>query len=84
MDKANVYPVEAVVKVEDTAAGIWEGQNAGAWTIALYATGSNDYDQLAAAQPDFLVPSIRYVPEVIFYWVEPRLRRRELPGQTLL
>lgn len=84
MDKANIYPVEAVVKVDDTAVGIWEGRNAGAWTIALYATGSNDYNQLAAAQPDFLVPSIRYVPEVIFYQIEPRLRRRELPRQTLL
>ena len=83
MDKANVYPVEAVVKVDDTAAGIWEGRNAGAWTIGLYATGSNDYDQLAAAQPDFLLPSIKYVPEAIFYQIEPRLRRGELPGQTL-
>jgi phosphonoacetaldehyde hydrolase len=84
MDKANVYPVESVVKVDDTAAGIWEGRNAGAWTIALYATGSNDYDQLASAGPDFLVPSIKYVPEIIFYQIEPRLRRGELPGQTLV
>jgi phosphonoacetaldehyde hydrolase len=84
MDKANVYPVEAVVKVDDTAAGIWEGKNAGAWTIALYATGSNDYDQLAAAGPDFLAPSIQYVPQLIFYQIEPRLRRGELPGQTLV
>ena len=83
MDKANVYPVEAVVKVDDTAAGIWEGRNAGAWTIALYATGSNDYDQLAAAAPDFLAPSIKYVAEIIFYQIEPRLRRGELPGKPL-
>lgn len=84
MDKANVYPVEAVVKVDDTAAGMWEGRNAGAWTIGLYATGSNDYDQLAAAQPDFLVPSIKYVPEIIFYQIEPMLRRGIRPGQGLL
>jgi len=83
MDKANIYPVEAVVKVDDTAAGIWEGRNAGAWTVGLYATGSNDYDQLAEAQPDFLLPSIKYIPEVIFFQIEPRLRRGELPGQTL-
>jgi phosphonoacetaldehyde hydrolase len=84
MDKTDVYPVEAVVKVDDTAAGMHEGRNAGAWTIGLYATGSNDYDQLAAANPDFLVPSIRYVPEMIFYQIEPRLRRGELPGQGIL
>jgi len=84
MDKANVFPVEAVVKVDDTAAGIYEGKNAGAWTIGLYATGSNDYNQLAQAKPDFLVPSIKYVPEIIFFQIEPRLRRGELPGQGIL
>ncbi len=84
MNKANVYPVEAVVKVDDTAAGMYEGRNAGAWTVGLYMTGSNDYEQLAKAKPDFLVPSIKYVPEVIFYQIEPRLRRGELPGQGIL
>lgn len=84
MQKTKIYPVEAVVKVDDTAAGMYEGNNAGCWTIGLYATGSNDYDQLAAAKPDFLVPSVKYVPEIIFYEIEPRLRRGERPGQGLL
>jgi phosphonoacetaldehyde hydrolase len=83
MKKANVFPVEAVVKVDDTAAGMYEGSNAGCWTIGVYATGSNTYDQLAQARPDFLVPSVRYVPEVIFIDIEPRLRRGERPGQGL-
>lgn len=80
MDKANVYPVEAVVKVDDTAAGIYEGRNAGAWTIGIYGTGSSSYDELDLAKPDFLIPSIKYVPELIFCQIEPRLRRGELPG----
>jgi phosphonoacetaldehyde hydrolase len=83
MRKADVYPVEAVVKVDDTAAGMLEGGNAGCWTIGVYATGSNTYDQLAQARPDFLVPSVRYVPEVVFCQIEPRLRRGERPGQGL-
>lgn len=80
MDKANVYPAEAVVKADDVAAGIHEGRNAGAWTAALYATGDNDYDRLAAAEPDYLVPGVRYLPSLIFNEIEPRLRRGELPG----
>jgi phosphonoacetaldehyde hydrolase len=83
MDKANIYPVESVVKIDDTGAGIYEGRNAGAWTIGVYATGSNEYEELARSEPDFLVPSLRYVPEIIFYQIEPRLRRGELPGQTV-
>jgi len=84
MDKANVYPVEAVVKIDDTVAGMYEGRNAGAWTIGIYNTGSDDYDQLAKAKPDFLVPSINYVAEIIFNQIEPRLRRGKLPGQGVL
>lgn len=83
MKKTGIYPVEAVVKVDDTAAGMWEGRNAGVWTIGLYATGSNTYDQLAVAKPDYLVPSVKYVPDIIFYEIEPRLRRGERPGQGL-
>lgn len=83
MDKANVYPPEAVVKADDVAAGIHEGRNAGAWTVGLYATGDNDYDRLAAAAPDFLVPAVRQLPSIVFGQIEPRLRRGELPGQEL-
>lgn len=79
-----VFPIEAVVKVDDTAAGMYCGNNAGCWTIGLYASGSNNYDQLAAAKPDFLVPTIKYVPDIIFGQIEPRLRRGERPGQGLI
>ncbi|MEG0663049.1 MAG: HAD hydrolase-like protein, partial [Anaerovoracaceae bacterium] len=77
-------PCEAVVKIDDTAAGMKCGNNAGCWTIGLYASGSNDYDTLAASKPDFLVPDVSYVPEIIFGQIEPRLRRGERPGQGLI
>jgi phosphonoacetaldehyde hydrolase len=79
-----VIPIESVVKIDDTAAGMYCGNNAGCWTIGLYASGSNNYEQLAASKPDFLVPSVKYVPEIIFGQIEPRLRRGERPGQGLI
>lgn len=79
-----VLPIESVVKIDDTAAGMYCGNNAGCWTIGLYASGSNNYDQLAASKPDFLVPSVKYVPEIIFGQIEPRLRRGERPGQGII
>jgi len=79
-----VIPIESVVKIDDTAAGMKCGNNAGCWTIGLYASGSNDYDTLAASKPDFLVPDVSYVPEIIFGQIEPRLRRGERPGQGII
>jgi phosphonoacetaldehyde hydrolase len=79
-----VIPIESVVKIDDTAAGMKCGNNAGCWTIGLYASGSNDYDTLAASKPDFLVPDVSYVPEIIFGQIEPRLRRGERPGQGIV
>lgn len=84
MKKTGTNVIESVVKIDDTAAGMICGNNAGCWTIGVYATGSNDYDQLAAAKPDFLVPSVAYVPEIIFGQIEPRLKRGERPGQGIL
>lgn len=77
-------PCESVVKIDDTAAGMKCGNNAGAWTIGLYASGSNSYDELAASKPDFLVPDVSYVPEIVFGQIEPRLRRGERPGQGII
>lgn len=84
MAKANIHNINSVVKIDDTAAGMKCGNNAGCWTIGLYATGSNDYDTLASSKPDFLVPSVKYVPEIIFGQIEPRLRRGERPGQGII
>jgi phosphonoacetaldehyde hydrolase len=77
-------PIESVVKIDDTAAGMKCGNNAGCWTIGLYASGSNTYDELALSKPDYLVPDVSYVPEIIFGQIEPRMRRGERPGQGLI
>ena len=84
MLKTDTHLIESVVKIDDTAAGMLCGNNAGCWTIGLYASGSNDYNKLAAAKPDFLVPSVAYVSEIIFGQIEPRLRKGERPGQGIL
>ncbi|MEE3362362.1 MAG: HAD family hydrolase [Anaerovoracaceae bacterium] len=76
-------PCESVVKVDDTTTGIICGNNAGAWTVGVYASGSNDYDELALSQPDFLVPDISYVPDIVFTQIEQRLRAGEKPGERL-
>lgn len=76
-----VIPIESVVKIDDTAVGIKCGENAGCWTIGLYASGSNTYMELLEAGPDFLVPDISYVPDIIFTQIEPKLRKGEKPGQ---
>jgi phosphonoacetaldehyde hydrolase len=83
MDKADVYPVEAVVKVDDTRAGMHEGRHAGAWTVGVYETGNDTYEQLNDVEPDFLIPSVKYLPQIVYGQIEPRLRRGELPGQSI-
>lgn len=76
-----VISCESVVKIDDTAAGILSGKNAGAWTIAVYASGSNGYDELEASEPDYLVPDISYVGDVILTGINERLRSGGHPGQ---
>jgi phosphonoacetaldehyde hydrolase len=84
MLKTKTINIESVVKIDDTAVGMMCGNNAGCWTIGLYASGSNNYDMLEVAKPDFLVPSVAYVPDIIFGQIEPRLKRGERPGQGIL
>jgi len=38
--KLQVYPMESIVKIGDTLPDIWEGLNAGMWTIGLAKTGN--------------------------------------------
>ncbi|MEX2212597.1 MAG: phosphonoacetaldehyde hydrolase [Phycisphaeraceae bacterium] len=50
--RMNVFPMNAIVKIDDTIAGIHEGRNAGMWTIGVTATGNevglseSDFDHL--------------------------------------
>jgi phosphonoacetaldehyde hydrolase len=80
MYKANVYPPAAVVKADDIRAGIEEGANSGAWTVGLYATGMHNYATLKAAGADYLIPGARYLPDLIFSEIQPRLMYGERPG----
>lgn len=52
-----VYPPEAIVKVDDTLPGIEEGLNAGMWTIGLAKTGNEiglNAQEIGQLQPDEL------------------------------
>jgi phosphonoacetaldehyde hydrolase len=40
MEKLNVYPTNAVLKIGDTEPDIGEGCNAGAWSLGVTRTGS--------------------------------------------
>lgn len=83
MRQTNVYPVEAVVKVDDIELGLHEGRNSGAWTVGVFATGVHDYERLQKANPDYLIPSAKYLPELIFTQIQPGLMRGKLPGEGL-
>ncbi|MGI6736238.1 MAG: HAD family hydrolase [Anaerovoracaceae bacterium] len=72
-----VFGTSQVVKIDDTATGIRSGNNAGAWTIGVYASGSNSYDELLAAEPDFLVPDVSYVPDIVVHEIENRRKETE-------
>ncbi|MDH5811305.1 MAG: HAD hydrolase-like protein [Candidatus Methanomethylicaceae archaeon] len=73
MEVLNVYPPAAVVKVGDTKHDIREGKFAGAWTVGLYKTGNDDFETLAAEEPDYLIPSIAELLPVIWD-IENRLK----------
>jgi phosphonoacetaldehyde hydrolase len=53
----DVWPAQAVIKVDDTAPGIAEGVAAGSWTVGVAATGSpfglSEEDTARLTQEDF-------------------------------
>ena len=83
MSQTNVYPVEAVVKADDIELGLHEGRNSGAWTVGVYASGVHGYERLQKADPDYLIPSVKYLPELIFNQIQSRLMRGDQPGEGL-
>jgi len=51
LDLLGVYPIQSVVKVDDTVSGIGEGLNAGCWTVGLSRYSNYmDIDSLEHAQ----------------------------------
>ena len=83
MSQTNVYPVDAVVKADDIELGLHEGRNSGAWTVGVYASGVHGYERLQKADPDYLIPSVKYLPELIFNQIQSRLMRGDQPGEGL-
>ncbi len=58
-----VYPPEAIVKVDDTLPGIEEGLNAGMWTIGLAKTGNEiglNAQEIAILAPDDLKMKLQH------------------------
>lgn len=74
MRALDVQQTEAVVKAGDTWMDIAEGNNAGVWSVGLYATGNDGFEELRDAGADYLIPSIKELPEVIWD-IENRLQR---------
>ncbi len=77
------YATSEPVKADDIELGVHEGRNSGAWTVGIYATGVHDYERLQMANPDYLIPSAKYLPELIFTQIQSKLMRGELPGEGL-
>ena len=63
MKRLSITDARQVVKIGDTVVDIQEGRNAGVWTLAVL-TGSHTETQLVAAKPDYILPSIRELPEL--------------------
>ena len=64
MQQLGVTKPQKVVKIGDTIVDIQEGKNADVWTIAVL-TGSQTEEQLMTVQPDYILSSIRALPEVL-------------------
>lgn len=76
MRESGVEATRAVIKVGDTTKDIEAGHNAGVWTVGVYTTGNDGFDELRDAGADYLIPSIRELPEIV-WTVENRLARGE-------
>jgi len=53
--RLDVSPIEAIVKVDDTADGVREGTNAGVWSVGLAKTGNYvglNEEEIAALSPE--------------------------------
>ena len=64
MERLSITDGRNVVKIGDTVVDVQEGENAGAWTVAVL-TGSQTEAQLMAAAPDYILSSIRELRTLI-------------------
>ena len=64
MQQLGIDDPRQVMKVGDTVVDVEEGKNAGAWTVAVL-TGSQTEMHLKAANPDYILPSVRELPALL-------------------
>ena len=63
--KLDVYPMQTIIKVGDTAADVAEARSAGMWAVSVVRTGNevglsqDDYAKLPAAERDVLLAAAR-------------------------
>jgi phosphonoacetaldehyde hydrolase len=78
MMSLNVWPASAVVKIDDTAPGLLEGQHAGCWTVGVIASGNHNgqtWDQWSASSQQERVMRRNHVRQILRaaepdYWVD--------------
>jgi len=69
MINLNVYPAQAVVKVDDTTGGIEAGLMAGCWTVGISKTGNYvgmTEDQMEKADPVSLQSKIKNAEQILY------------------
>jgi phosphonoacetaldehyde hydrolase len=64
MKAFNIFDPSNVIKVDDTAKGIEEGQNAKVHTVAVL-TGTQSIQRLSDANPDTIIKSITDLPDYL-------------------
>jgi (p)ppGpp synthase/HD superfamily hydrolase len=77
MQELGIADPQMVLKVGDTVMDIREGRNAGAWTAAVL-TGTQSRDQLAQAEPNYVLPGIGNLLDLLEAGEGARLRRPTL------
>lgn len=66
MRRAGITDPEEVAKVGDTEVDVNEGRNAECGLVVAVTTGAYSNDQLAAYDPDFIIPDLSTLPSLIF------------------
>jgi len=69
MIQLDVYPSQAVVKVDDTSSGIIAGLNAGCWTVGIAATGNYvamTEEDMKTADKEILAAKIDKAREILY------------------
>merc|ERR1712126_771809 len=69
MVNLDVFPAQAVVKVDDTTSGIVAGLNAGCWTVGIAKTGNYvgmTEAEMDAADPKELAAKVKKAEDILY------------------